>query len=514
MAETRAGMLNVAEHLSAEMASEDPWRLGTNLFEARRYAIILDMMRAHIGSEGKFERGLEVGCAAGVFTSLFAPQCKSLHVIDVMPAAIERAAAKLKGHGNVQWEVSSVTDDFAAGKTFDVIVVAEVLCYLPDHDTLRRAVDRIASKLAPGGLLVFGSAIDAVTKRWGLLGAGAETTMREWERTLRETNRASCQGSYWGEDTRIVSYTRDASGALPGASFKTPEDAIVPHKAVTEIPASSVLVLAPHPDDEVFGCGGAIARHVAANVPVSVIVATDGAHKKDERTAAQATTEAEKHRAGLREEEARAAAKVLRYGAPVFWNLPDRALAYGEPLIAKILAAMEGVDLLYAPSAFEQHPDHRILAMAAIEAVKRKPGTRLAFYEIGAPQRPNLLLDISGVRDIKQQAIACFKSQLENQRYDEQIAALNRYRTYTLIGNVSAAEAFHIVSSDELNADPLKFHRPDTERYLAELAYAQQEMQKMRRLLHDREKELEAMRGSTSWKVTAPLRRMMRLLRR
>lgn len=297
-----AGTLNVAEHLSAEMASEDPWRLGTNLFEARRYAIILDMMRAHAGgNDAVFAHGLEVGCAAGVFTSLLAPRCKALHVIDVMPAAVTRAAAKLKDRGNIEWEVGSVTDDFAAGKTFDVIVVAEVLCYLPDLETLARAVDRIAAKLAPGGLLVFGSAIDSVTRRWGLLGAGAETTMQLWERTLRETNRASCQGSYWGEDTRIVSYTRDAGGALPGASFKTPEDAIVPHKAASEIPATSVLVLAPHPDDEVFGCGGAIARHVAAKVPVKVIVATDGAYKKGEMGAA----DVEQKRARARTKRAR-----------------------------------------------------------------------------------------------------------------------------------------------------------------------------------------------------------------
>lgn len=506
------GTLNVAEHLHAEMAAEDPWRLGTNLFEARRYAIILDMMRAHRGGtdHGGFGRGLEIGCAAGVFTSLYAPHCKALHVVDVMPAAIERAAARLKDHGNISWEVSSVTEGFAKDQTFDVIVVAEVLCYLPDHDTLRRTVDYIASKLAPGGLLVFGSAIDAVTKRWGLLGAGAETTMREWERTLRETNRAACQGSYWGEDTRIVSYTRDAGPALPGASFKTPEDAIIPHKAVTDIPAASVLVLAPHPDDEVFGCGGAIARHVAAKVPVQVVVATDGAYKKGDMGAA----DVERRRAEARVEECKAAAQVLGYGAPTFWNLPDRALSFGEPLIAKITAAMGAADLVYAPSLAETHPDHRILAMAAVEAVKRKPGTRLAFYEVGAPLRPNVLLDISSVQAAKQAASACFRSQLETQRYDEQIAALNRYRTYTLVGNVAAAEALFIVSSEDLNADPLKFHRPDTERHLAEVSYGQQELQKLRRLLHDREQELDALKRSTSWKVTAPLRKIMRLLRR
>jgi LmbE family N-acetylglucosaminyl deacetylase/SAM-dependent methyltransferase len=492
--------LNVAEHLRAEIASADPWRLGANLFEQRRYAIILDMMRAHGRT---FERGLEVGCAAGVFTEMLAPHCRTLHVVDVMPAAIERAATRLKDHRHITWEVSSAEGDFAAGQTFDLIIVAEVLCYLPDHETLANAVAALATRLAPGGLLIFGSAVDETTKRWGLLGAGAETTMKEWERHLREVNRAACMGDYWGENTRLVAYTRDDNGALPGASYRTAEEVLVPHNAVADIPADSVLVLAPHADDEVLGCGGAIACHVAKRVPVKVVIATDGAFgAKGPQSAERAA-------------EARAAGKALGYGEPLFWNIPDRTLSYGEPLITKILAAMDGADLVYAPALSETHPDHRILAMCAVEAVKRAGGeTRIAFYEVSAPLRPNLLLDISAFVAAKQAAVACFRSELARQPYGEQIAALNRYRTYTLTGGVTAAEAYIVVSAAELAADPLRFHRPENERHLAEAAFAQQELQKLRRVLTDRERELEAMKRSTSWKITAPLRKIMRLIRR
>ncbi len=506
-----AATLNIAEHLSAEIATDDPWKLSTNVFELRRYAVMLDMMRAHNPTPGaKFEACLEVGCAAGVFTAMLAPYCTSMHVIDVMPKFIERAAARLKHRSDITWEVASVMDAFATGKKFDLIIVAEVLCYIPDAETLRRTVERISSMLTPGGLLIFGGAIDAVTKRWGMPGVGAEPTMLEWERVLRETNRAAVQGAYWGEDTRIVSYVREEGLALTGASFKTHEDELLPHKAVSEIPARAALVLAPHPDDEVFGCGGAIAAHVAAKIPVRVVIATGGSYKKGEMGSAVV----EQTRVRVREDESRAAAKVLGYGEPIFWNFQDRALAYGEPLIAKILEAMNGVDLVYAPSLTEQHPDHRILAMAAAETVRRTPGARIAFYEIGAPQRPNLLLDISSVQSVKQAAIACFHSQLATQRYDEQIAALNRYRTYTLTGNVTAAEAYLVLSSEALNADPMKLHRPETERYLAEATFAQAELHKMRYLLQEREMELALVYKSTSWKITAPMRMIMRLLRK
>jgi LmbE family N-acetylglucosaminyl deacetylase/SAM-dependent methyltransferase len=500
--------LDVAAHLDAATATDDPWQLGSNVFELRRYAIMLDMMIAHKPDPNVlFENALEVGCAAGIFTQMIYPHCRAMHVIDVMPSFIEKASARLKGCGNITWDVASVTDDFAPGKTFDLIIVAEILCYVAEAAALRRVVERLASMLRPGGVLIFGGAIDAVTKRWGMPGVGAEPTMIEWERVLRETNRAACIGAYWGEDSRIVSYTRDADGAAPGASFPVSPDALIPHEAIEDIPGAKVLVLAAHAGDEVLGCGGALVRHSMAKVPVQVIVATEGSPGGHVDAGGGPDN-------AVLENEACAAAKVLGYGQPVFWRYPARKLAFGDALVSRILASMEGADLIYAPSLGEIHPDHRILAIAAVEAVRRRPGARIAFYEIGAPQRPNLLLNISPVAHIKHAAMSCFASQMLVRRYDEKIAALNTYRTFTLPRDCSAAEAYLVYSSDDLNADPLKLHRLETERHLAEAQFAQKEITKLRHILRDRETALGSVYGSTSWKITAPLRVARRMLSR
>lgn len=223
-----------------------------------------------------------------------------------------------------------------------------------------------------------------------------------------------------------------------------------------EIPCTRVLVLTPHPDDEVFGCGGAIMRHIEQGTPVCVIVVSDGAYGVSNEQVADYTLQ--------RQNESIAASNVLGYGSPIFWHYRDREICYGEKLVQEIMAAIReaSVDLIYAPSVFEMHPDHRVLGMAAVEAVRRLgKAVHLALYEVGMPLRPNQLLDISDLAARKLAAMACFVSQNAKQRYDLDIAALNRYRTYTLPADVTAAEAYILVSAEELVNDPLKLYQSE-----------------------------------------------------
>ncbi|WP_372826812.1 PIG-L family deacetylase [Polaromonas sp.] len=214
------------------------------------------------------------------------------------------------------------------------------------------------------------------------------------------------------------------------------ESDLVPYQTVAQLPARHALVIAPHADDEVFGCGGAMASHVQHGIPVSVIVLTDGSLYGD---------------VAVRMAESRAAAGVLGYGEPEFWAYPDRALRHDQELVGRLVQkiAATGADLVYAPSPWEVHPDHRQAAGAAAEAVRRT-GVRIAFYEVGSPLRPNLLLDITAHAQAKQRAMQCFASQMAQQDYGRHIAALNLYRTYTLPAEVTAAEAYLLLSAADL----------------------------------------------------------------
>lgn len=240
------------------------------------------------------------------------------------------------------------------------------------------------------------------------------------------------------------------------------ENRLIPYQAVKNILCVHALVFAPHPDDEVFGCGGAIMRHVEQGVPVRVIIVSDGAFGVSEDKTSEYVPQ--------RQNESIAAAHILGYGMPVFWHYPDRQLCYGEKLIQEILTVTResGADLVYAPSVFEMHPDHRVLGMAVIEAIRRiGKSVRVALYEVGMPLRPNLLLDISNLAARKTTAMECFVSQNAKQRYDLHISALNHYRTYTLPASVTAAEAYILVSAEELSNDPLRLYQSEHTRQKA-----------------------------------------------
>ncbi|MCP5195256.1 MAG: glycosyltransferase [Gammaproteobacteria bacterium] len=224
------------------------------------------------------------------------------------------------------------------------------------------------------------------------------------------------------------------------------ESRLIPYHAVRILGNGPILVLAPHPDDEIFGCCGAILRHVAAGDPVTVIILTDGGGFQVAGLEREAYVR-------QRRQESQAAAARLGYGEPIFWAYRDRELCYDEALVRRLceMATLTSARWLYAPSPYELHPDHRHLSLAALEVARRKAGDlTLAFYEISAPLPPNRLLDISDLLERKRQAMGCFTSQLSVQAYDRHVEALNRYRTYTLSREIEAAEGYWVIDGDTI----------------------------------------------------------------
>lgn len=196
-----------------------------------------------------------------------------------------------------------------------------------------------------------------------------------------------------------------------------------------DLPAR-VLCLAPHPDDEVLGCGGLLSiLAVAPDGDVRVVVLTG-------------------KQGGKRAEESRRASEELGYEDPRFLGLEDGGLEALEDLrdrIARELADFEP-GLVLAPSPTEFHPDHAAVGRAAMAACR---GPRLLFYGINAPLPVGLLVDTTKQWEKKRAALRCFESQIAGQDLVGKAEAGDRARTINLDDpRIFFAEAF-VDPSDE-----------------------------------------------------------------
>lgn len=221
-----------------------------------------------------------------------------------------------------------------------------------------------------------------------------------------------------------------------------------------------VLVLAPHPDDETIGCGGAVALHVAQGDPVTIAIATDGGLGDPEGRFPEGDYRER------RRQEARAAAADLGAPPPSFWDLPDGGLrdllgggrGDGE-LHALVRTAIErtGAEIVYAPPRLDTHPDHHALGRAVEEVLASwGPGRPRAFaFDVWVPVHATLVLDVSATWARKERAIARYETQLAYVDYLRVVRGLGAARTIYLPG-ATWVEAFaEIVPAAPRSEEPV-----------------------------------------------------------
>jgi LmbE family N-acetylglucosaminyl deacetylase len=131
-------------------------------------------------------------------------------------------------------------------------------------------------------------------------------------------------------------------------------------------PWRRVVVVAPHPDDEVLGAGGLIRRVMDNGTDVEVVAVTDGEASHPGSPAAGAID----LRARRHAERGEALRRLTGLEPPVArLGLPDGGVAAHEAELTAALAAVLGPDdLCVAPWARDGHPDHDSAGRAALAA--------------------------------------------------------------------------------------------------------------------------------------------------
>lgn len=197
---------------------------------------------------------------------------------------------------------------------------------------------------------------------------------------------------------------------------------------------SQPLIIAPHPDDEVFGCGGLIALWAAQGIKAQVVVLTSGEEQGE---------------ALRRQAESHAAAAILGHSV-TFWDVPDREVRASPMLIQRLAELIDSsqCDVVFCPALHEPHPDHQATALAVLWSLAQSQRlVDVCFYESGDTLvHCTHLLDITSVVPLKNQAMDAFASQEGAQPYRSRINARDHFRAMTLGHGAAAAEGFQWVS--------------------------------------------------------------------
>lgn len=209
-------------------------------------------------------------------------------------------------------------------------------------------------------------------------------------------------------------------------------------RVLSLVRADRVLVLAPHPDDDILGCGGLLSMLAGSGAKIKVIYFSDGSR-------GTANNKVDKNLVFEREEEAREAGKIIGIGEEKFLRLPDRRIKVNVALSAQIRREIEfdRYDLILAPSIEDPHPDHHAVGEALALALRNYDDhINIWLYEVWGSSRYNRIVLIDDFVEDKIEALKCHKSQMKVKKYDEAMISLNHFRAL-FAGVGKYAEAYY-----------------------------------------------------------------------
>ena len=218
-----------------------------------------------------------------------------------------------------------------------------------------------------------------------------------------------------------------------------------------------ILVIAPHPDDEVLGCGGTLARHVSSGDEVYLCVVTK-AYPPD----------CSEDEIKERKREVLKANEILGIKKTYFLDFPTVKLDIVpqkelNDSIARVVNEVQP-EAVYIPHRGDVNKDHRLVFDAVIVATRPKPGSstrRVLSYETlsetewtaSFPENafiPNVYVDISETLELKLKAMSEYKTELKEYPHPRSLEAMSALaKVRGAQAGVKAAEAFMLIREIE-----------------------------------------------------------------
>jgi N-acetylglucosamine malate deacetylase 1 len=222
----------------------------------------------------------------------------------------------------------------------------------------------------------------------------------------------------------------------------------------------NVLVVAAHPDDEVLGCGGSMAKWAKAGNEVNIIIIAEGATSRDINRDRNAREE-ELSNLG---KSANDAAKILGLKSVELLDFPDNRL--DSVVLLDLVKAIEEKIKKVKPEVVVTHHagdlniDHRITNQAVMTACRPEPNQtvrRILSFEIPSSTDwqspdyqntfiPNWFEEISDTLHLKKKALEMYSQEMRKWPHARSIKAVEHLARWrgSSIGS-EAAEAFMVI---------------------------------------------------------------------
>ena len=176
--------------------------------------------------------------------------------------------------------------------------------------------------------------------------------------------------------------------------------------------AQRVMVIAPHPDDEVVGCAGALIEHRRCGDAISMVFATDGGRSRALGLDRVAMID-------RRRQEAQASAHYFQ-AKSVWLGWPEGEWTSEEAAtFLKSTLTTVNPQVIYVPSRVDFHPEHRRVAQAIARALPPDSSIELRAYPVLVPLTPalgNLVLDVSAHHSEIESVMGVYETQVDTVR--------------------------------------------------------------------------------------------------
>lgn len=219
-----------------------------------------------------------------------------------------------------------------------------------------------------------------------------------------------------------------------------------------------VMVFAAHPDDEIIGVGGALAKHVRQGDNVSAVIMAEG---KSSRKADYVKPEDSIMQDS--NNETKQALSTLGIEDFVRLNLPDNRLDSMD-LLDVVKEAEKQIDrfqpdIVYTQYGGDINIDHTVVFRAVMTATRPLPGHSvkqvLAYETLSSTEwnylqkdqfHANYFINIEEELDMKLKAMACYGSELRDFPHPRSLQAIeNNAYVWGAKSGFKAAEAFMLV---------------------------------------------------------------------